>query len=288
MASLVQDRSSMAPRVGGFTHEGLNTAYQISESANDEYIFTELGVDPGSGKYVVLSGEKSSVFSKPSDKGHPGMYLLGVTVTVISAGLLAAACVTTFPLSGPISLFALGVLTATSYGIVNDLFACKKCIHYFTNGHTSIHKRLLKTDNPVANAVVWGIHATWILGAIAGTLFAISALATGLVVAPILPYLVTAKIVGSVLAIAYAHYRSVQEEKLWDSPEMKANKDYLFNFGFIKPSNKNFHIVDLSKVPEDKRSAWMGVGARNGAGYTVMPALGVIMLIAITTLGLVL
>lgn len=242
-----------------------------------------------------IQNGKTVTYEKPDDKGHRDMYAIGVAVTVISAGLLTAACVTTFPLSGPISLFALGVLTATSYGIVNDLFACKKCIQYFTIGHTSIHKRLLKTENPVANAVVWGIHATWILGAVAGTLFALSAMATGLAVAPVLPYLAAAKITGSLIAIAYASYQSKKEEEYYSKKENKKELDgyfqgmcqgQLLNGNFIQP-RKGFHIVDLSLIPEDKRAAYMAVGARNGAGYTVMPALGVVMLIAITTLGLI-
>lgn len=254
--------------------------YRINlKDDTQEYEFKKLNLD-GS----ITQGAETITYKKPDDRAHPRMYALGVAVTVISAGLLTAACITTFPLSGPISLFALSVLTATSYGIANDLFACKKCIQYFTVGHTPMHRRLLKTENPIANAFAWGIHATWVLGALAGVLFATSAMATGLAVAPILPYLAAAKIAGALVTLVYAHFRSKAEEHKWNT---NPQRDTFFETVFIKP-RKHFHIVDLSLVPEDKRAAYMAVGARNGAGYAVMPIVGVIALIAITTLGLVL
>lgn len=227
-------------------------------------------------------------YELPGDKGHPSMYMTGVVVTALSACVITAACITTFPLAGPISLIALGILTATTYGIVNDFFACRQCIHYFTNGHTQIHKRLLKTENPNLNAIVWGIHATWKLGAIAGVLFAGAALATGLAVLPILPYLAAAKITGSLIACGYSHYQAKKREAFFSRPENQEELNNYFDNRYIVPLNDDYHIVDLSKVPIDKRAAWMGVGARNNAGYTVMPALGVVMLVAIIALGIAL
>lgn len=107
-------------------------------------------------------------------------------------------------------------------------FACRQCIHYFTNGHTKVHKRLLKTENPNANAIAWGIHATWVLGAIAGVLFAASAALTGLAVMPILPYLAAAKGCGSLIAVAYSNYKAKKTEKEWASAENKDKLDAYF------------------------------------------------------------
>lgn len=222
----------------------------------------------------------------PGNEGHPSMYMTGVIATVASACVITAACMTTFPLAGPISLVALGILTATSYGIINDFFACRQCIHYFTNGHTAFHKRLLQTENPNLNAVVWGIHATWKLGAVAGVLFAVSAIATGLAVMPILPYLAAAKLAGSFVACLYSHYKSKAQEAYWSRPENADRLNSYFEGRYIAPINDDYHLVDLSKVPLEKRAAWMAVGARNNAGYTVMPALGVVMLITIIFLGI--
>jgi hypothetical protein len=231
---------------------------------------------------------RGKLYQEPSDQSHHSMYLSGAAITVISAAAITAACTVSFPLAGPISLLTLGVLTAVGYGIANDLLACRQCIQYFTWGHTKFHKRLLKTDNPTLNAVVWGIHATWKLGAIAGVLFALSALATGLAVMPILPYLALAKTAGSVIALSYGHYLSKKEEAKWNLPENQVALYRQFDNKFILTQDNNYDIVPLGQVPDNKRAAYLAVGLRNAAGYRVMPLFGLIMMIAITVLGLVL
>lgn len=222
-------------------------------------------------------------------KGHPGMYALGVAVTVLSSAAFVAANIVTFPLSGPISLLALGILTSTTYGIINDQFACRQCIQYFTVGHTQVHKRLLETDDPTLNGIVWGIHATWQLGAVAGVLMAAAALATKLVVSRVLPFLVPVLAVGVAAICLYAHIQAKREEEKWNRIEKQDELNDHFNDRVIHPlQGTDYHRVNLDEVPVDKRAAYMGVGKRNAIGYTAMPALGGVTLVAIIALGILL
>lgn len=220
-------------------------------------------------------------------EGHPGMYALGVAVTVLAAGAFIAANIVAFPFAGPISLLALGILSAVTYGIINDQLACRQCIQYFTIGHTPMHKRLLKTDDPTLNGIVWGIHATWVLGAVAGAAMAGAALVTGLVVSQVLPFLIPIIAIGIGATCLYSHIKAKNEEEKWRKPENQELLNKIFDYGTISPM-KGFHPVNLSDIPQDKRAAYMGVGKRNEIGYKVMPALGGIALIGIIALGIIL
>lgn len=245
------------------------------------YFFTSAYADRRQSQY------KPHDINQKENQGHPEMYALGVTVTVLAAGAFIAANIVTFPFAGPISLLALGILSAVSYGIINDQLACRQCIEYFTVGHTAIHKRLLETDDPTINGIVWGIHATWVLGAVAGAAMAVAAIATGVVVSQIMPILVPVIAIGIGAACAYSHYKALQEEEYWKLPENKEELDAQFD-GMYIPPNEGFHRVNLDRIPHDKRAAYMGVGKRNEIGYNVMPMLGGALLIGEIALGILL
>ncbi len=232
-------------------------------------------------------GTESISIPVDEKEGHPKMYLLGVTVTILAAGAFVAANIIAFPCAGPISLLALGILSGVTYGIINDQLACRQCIQYFTIGHTSIHQRLLKTDDPTLNGIVWGIHATWVLGAIAGVAMAGVALVTGLVVCKILPFLIPAIAIGIGLTCLYAHIQAKKEEEKWQRPENRDSLNSRFKNYIILPKF-GFHPVNLNNIPEDKRAAYLGVGKRNAIGYKAMPALGCVGLIGIIALGILL
>ncbi len=226
----------------------------------------------------VAPNKQAFGFKIPADRdeGHPSMYALGVVVTVLSAGAYIAPFFITFPFAAATQIVALGVLTAVSYGIINDQIACRQCIHYFTVGHTSIHKRLLKTDDPTLNGIVWGIHATWGLGLIAGVGMALAARATKMAALSAL-HLTPIAILLVIGACTYAHIKSKQEERYWADPKRKQRLDRYFRR--IIPADPGYHEVELRRVPEEARVAYMGVGARNAAGYTIMPCAAIAIMI---------
>lgn len=224
----------------------------------------------------LINSSKAEPYRAYMDKGHPGMYALGATVTLLSAAAYITPFFVLFPLAIPIQTVALGVLTAVSYGIINDQIACRQCIHYFTVGHTPVHKRLLKTNNPTLNGIVWGIHATWELGLLGGVAMAIATRATKLVALNVIGF-TPAAVLLIIGTCAYAHIKSKQIEAKWHKYENQLELDQFFN-GVILPE-AGFHPVELSYVPVDKRAAWKAVSERNKIGYAILPAAGVIMVI---------
>lgn len=231
-------------------------------------------LDPNRAIFERLVLEEVSPMER--DKGHPDMYALGATVTVLSAAAYVAPFFMLFPLAAPIQIVALGVLTSVGYGIANTQLACRQCVEYFTVGHASFHKRLLKTENPTLNGVAWGIHGSWLLGVVGGVAMATAARATKLVALSALSLTPVAVLVA-IGTCTYAHIKSKQVEAEWNRSENKNRLAAMFD-KTIMPE-KGYHAVDLRRIPEDKRAAYMGVGERNRVGYTVIPASGLITVI---------
>ncbi len=232
-------------------------------------------------------GAKQIAIPPDIDEGHPRLYALGVTVTVIAVGIFIAANIVAFPFAGPISLLALGILAAVAYGIANDQLACRQCIEYFTVGHTTTHQRLLKTDNPTLNGIVWGIYDTWELGVIAGTVMAITALTTGLVVAPILPYLALAFAITIGVVCLYTHIQVKNKEKEWS----QSNEEVRLSTGSDKLviiPEEGFHPVQLNLIPKEKYAAYLGVRERTVICCNTMPHLGGLAMISLIALSIIL
>lgn len=218
--------------------------------------------------------------SEESRKGHPQMYWLGLTVTLMSLPGFIIPFFFPFPYAWTLQTVALGVLSAVFYGIVNDQIAIRQSKTYFTLGHTSFHKRLLKTDNATANGTIWGIHATSKLGAIAGVVLALVATVThSCAINPL--YMAPLSVGGSLGVNIYAHIKSKKFEHACKHLAFKKNIDSFFDNKVITPFDTSYDSVYLSNVPEEERPGWLAVGKRNNIGYVFMPAMGLVLLIAI-------
>jgi len=68
-------------------------------------------------------------------------------------------------------IVAVCMLAAVGYGILHDLITAHVCVEYFTKWHPQI----VSSRNPVVLALVWGVVATWWVGALLGVLLAIVA-----------------------------------------------------------------------------------------------------------------
>ncbi|MEX0642029.1 MAG: hypothetical protein WD468_04975 [Pirellulales bacterium] len=62
-----------------------------------------------------------------------------------------------------IAIVVLSVALAVFYGIVHDQITARICIEYFTVGHPQILS--VPTDSPTVLGFVWGVVATWWIGA---------------------------------------------------------------------------------------------------------------------------
>lgn len=70
-----------------------------------------------------------------------------------------------------IAIVAMCMFAAIAYGIVHDSITARICIEYFTIGHP----RVIESTDPTHLALVWGVIATWWVGAILGWFLALSA-----------------------------------------------------------------------------------------------------------------
>ncbi len=70
-----------------------------------------------------------------------------------------------------VKIVGLGVVASAAYGIAHDMITAHLCIEYFTRDHPM----LVPTESPVLLAVVWGVAATWWMGAFLGLLLAAAA-----------------------------------------------------------------------------------------------------------------
>lgn len=188
------------------------------------------------------------------------------TPTLISMGLVTVFGTLSL-FAGPLALpFAFVVIAHTlfvtgftflvgiGYGIVNDLFAVRRNLPYFTHGHvnddyeTSLPDGVINSDNLNANAVAWGSVATWWIAAPFAVIFGIVTLvcdAVGVASASfMLPILGIAVLAGVFVIDAIARY--CRE-----------------------------HIIPKS-FPREKASEldWLTNGYRNGIAYAVIPLVG--------------
>jgi hypothetical protein len=59
-----------------------------------------------------------------------------------------------------LSIVALSIVAAVTYGIIHDQITARICVEYFTIGHP----RLIDSNSPTLLALFWGVIATWWVG----------------------------------------------------------------------------------------------------------------------------
>jgi hypothetical protein len=164
-----------------------------------------------------------------------------------------------------VRIIGMTVLTGVTYGIANDMVACRDCIEYFTLGHfwdgRNLEHRPLNTLNPTLNAIAWGAIATWHVCAIAGTFFAFIArtpfagLALKITAVQLAPYLA----IGAAIILLISHIRSRSAQK-----EM-ASAPY----------------TKYEGVPTEYQAGWEACNVRNSTGYAALGIGGLILTVAI-------
>ncbi len=67
-----------------------------------------------------------------------------------------------------VKIVGLCIGACVAYGIIHDLATAHLCVEYFTREHPT----LVNTESPIVLALLWGVAATWWVGAIGGALLA--------------------------------------------------------------------------------------------------------------------
>lgn len=186
----------------------------------------------------------------------------GIAYTAMAAtGAAAAAVFTPFE---SIKIIGLTVLTGVSYGIANDMIACRDCIEYFTIEHRyfgqDLAYRPLLTLNPNLNALAWGMIATWHVCAIAGVILA----GIARVPFPILASKITARQLAPCMAIGAALIMLVAHVK-----SRSAQAAMIKN-----PTHKYFN------VPIEFQAGWEACNIRNSIGYAGIAVGGAALIVA--------
>lgn len=179
-----------------------------------------------------------------------------------AGGATLAAAIALLTPWEPVKIVGLTVLTGVSYGIANDMFACRDCIEYFTVGHRydgqKLRNRPLNTLDPTLNAIAWGSIATWPVCALAGVLFAFLArvpfpgLTKKITTAKLAPVLA----VGILAILTIAHYRART----------------------CKLDSTRF---EYEGVPGNLQDGWHACNTRNLTGYLSLVAGGALLSIGI-------
>lgn len=156
-------------------------------------------------------------------------------------------------------------LTGIFYATINDMFACRECIEYFTIGHVwdgqELGRRPIMTLNPNLNAIAWGMIASWHVSAIAGLLFA---------------------------AVARAPYAALKLTTRQIVPILAASASILFVIAHVVSKIQKFALEkamedDLTllpyRVPREYQVGWHANNMRNSVGYLGLAALGILFMI---------
>jgi hypothetical protein len=171
-------------------------------------------------------------------------------------------------------------LSGLGYGIVNDMIACRKNLPYFLLGHQPGQRSIIKSNDPNANAVAWGILATFGLSFIAAIVFAIPVLIMGLAGLPFAGFVLPIIGLGIPLALFLAH--RFADNYVKNIPTLKqGQKDQCIDNLDLDVYQKNRLKIWLKDTKDLKN--WISNSARNGFGYLVMPLLGIAGLVSIIT-----
>lgn len=185
-------------------------------------------------------------------------------------------------------------LAGTLYGIVNDIRACHQCIEYFTVGHTTMHKRIVPSDHPITNALAWGMWGSLPLSLVASVVVAIAELAMNGASLPnqnIDIYAGMMLFAGAVTLLV-AERRAANTRQYWSRDDQQVKLNAHFDAMYLPARNKKIHAlcccvtiggfqdVELSRVPQGKRAAYMATGARNITGYVLLPAMATLIVLA--------
>lgn len=114
------------------------------------------------------------------------------------------------------SIIVMSIVACVCYGIIHDQITARICVEYFTIGHPII----IPTRDPTTLGLLWGVIATWWVGAILGVLLAIAARvgrrpkrSAASLFRPILVLLVVTGLIATIAGIA--GYTAASNDWVW-------------------------------------------------------------------------
>lgn len=208
------------------------------------------------GRYVVADKKSEKPYGpEVIEEANTYLKLSGISIALytsafflgLSGGWMIAATV----------LFSASVayMAGLLYGMVNDYFATKANLPYFLLGHQASQLSFFMSNDPLVQAIGWGVIATFPLDIIAAIVFAISVavammVSTAPIVTFVLPMLLIITPLLAVAANVYANYcvKGYMEKgiSLWLIPENIASA---FRKAVNLPADAK--RIDLDKIDFD-------------------------------------
>lgn len=204
----------------------------------------------------------------------------------ISAALIVFFASTVF-LSSPAWLIAISTglftgavayLSGLTYGVINDLFATHANLPYFLLGHQPQQVSLLKTNDPIAQGIAWGVSATYGLTLLAACVFAVVIMITAAFV-PITTCILPLMMLAMPLIAIGAEFHAQKQTRVIEP--MVGTWDYPGTLG----SNLYQTTINKSMCPtKQEKAAWYANSDRNMFGFTKVPLIAVVMLVGLVGL----
>jgi hypothetical protein len=201
------------------------------------------------------------------------------------SALIVAGFVATMLLGGPFWLAAIasGLFVGASvyvsgllYGVANDLFATHANLPYFLLGHQPQQTSMLRTNDKVAQGVAWGVAATFGPVVAATILFTVAATITAFFV-PMATFLLPLMMIAMPLIAVGAEIYARKKAKEY------AKRSYLD----VGSNRYQWNGLDFMSPTVKERAAWHANSDRNMFGFTKVPLIGLVGLVAIITLSAV-
>lgn len=174
-----------------------------------------------------------------------------VWFTVVASGLFTGSAV---------------YLSGLLYGVINDIFATKMNLPYFLLGHQPQQRSLLKTNDPYAQGIAWGIAATFGPVVVAAIAFAVVGAVTS-AFAPLATFtLPLMMVMMPLIAVGAEFYAQQRVEEIPNELDV----DDIFYY------TNYYQMEGLHKMcPTSKEKAsWFANSDRNVFGFTKVPFIG--------------
>lgn len=319
----IEDQISRLTKTFIETIEDENPSSALVEAYRKHGIYQMLYHNGVMGHYTTLSGKYDKEQNPPLGPIIMQSAMVGLGFATLSVAFFATVAL--LGLSGgwviaATALFgsAIAYMGGLLYGILNDIFATKANLPYFLLGHQETQQSFFSSNDPLVQAIGWGVIATQPIAVIAALVFGIAIFATMMASAsPVLTFMLPLMLVVVPLFAVYANaYAKRSADKyvtegislkmLQEDIEQKfrtalnlpadAEKFDLDQIDFDSPTFRslvkelgllNDYQLDglalMSSSKKDKAN-WLANSDRNMLGYAVTPLLAITSLVLMLTL----
>ena len=196
---------------------------------------------------------------------------IGVGVSSLFIALFVATSFVAMP--AWLTVVASGLFTGSAvylsgllYGVINDIFATKMNLPYFLLGHQPQQRSLLKTNDPYAQGIAWGVAATFGPVVVAAIAFAVVGAVTA-AFAPLATFtLPLMMVMMPLIAVGAEFYAKKRVEEIPN----ELNVDAIFYYTNDYQSEGIHNMCPTSK----EKASWFANSDRNVFGFTKVPFIG--------------